>query len=276
MWKWNDMPSSEELRSRQGSNRESPGSTVNRNYYGGQSKKSRHNVGGPRRHRKNAHKSHKKKHLKQEKAIEIVKPLVEYDDVSSDSSFYTDQSEEKQTSPELRENKSERKRGSKQEATSKSHKRRNKDRHQGDRRDRNKEKPLLTVSGGSSHSRKREKNDRDIVSRDRASSSKESNYVTHVRSELVHERDRNKDKNRPRKRGRTPETPRAYRTRTPNRTPTPVKDPKAWVNKPRRPPRSRSPDTRNRFKYVSKSPSPFQRNCSAWSRSRSRTKSPVR
>lgn len=270
MWKWNEMPSSEELRSRQGSNRESPGSTVNRSYYGGHSRKSRHSsAAGPRKHHKSSHKGHKKKYVKQVKEPEIaIKPLVEYDDVSSDSSFYTDQSEEKQSSPDLRETKVERKRSNKQDALSKPHKRRTKDRHQSDRKERNKERLPPNVSSSISHSRKREKHEKDYLHKDRASSSKEFGYVSHLRSEHIQDFDRNKDRNRPKKRGRTPETPRAYRTRTPS----PVKDTQSWVNKARR----RSPDNRNRFnKFVSKSPSPFQRNFSAWSRSRSRSKTPV-
>lgn len=268
MWKWSDMPSSEELRSRQGSNRESPGATVNRSHYSGHTRKSRHNVmSGTRKHHKSAHKAHKKKHAKQIKDFEIIKPLVEYDDVSSDSSFYTDQSEEKQSSPDLRENKPERKRSNKQDAASKPHKRRTKDRHQSDRKDRNKERLPSNVSSSSSHSKKREKHEREHLYSDRASSSKESGYMSHLRSEHLQDFGRNKDRNRSRKRVRTPETPRAYRTRTP---PSPVKDTQSWVNKARR----RSPDTRNKYKYVSKSPSPFQRNFSAWSRSRSKSKTP--
>lgn len=267
MWKWNDMPSSEELRPRPGSNRDSPGTTVNRSHYAGHSRKSRHGaMSGSRRHRKTVHKSHKKKHLKPEKELEIaVKPLVEYDDVSSDSSFFTDQSEERQSSPDLRESKVERKRSNKQDSGSKSHKKRPKERHQVDRRDRNR---LSTNVRSSSHSRKREKSDRDILNKDRASSSKESGYLTHMRSDHIQDHDRNRDRNRPRKRGRTPETPRAYRTRTPS----PIRDTQSRFGKSRR----RSPDSRNRFKYVSKSPSPFQRNFSAWSRSRSRSRSPIR
>lgn len=267
MWKWSDMPSSEELRSRQGSNRESPGSNVNRSHFGGHSRKSRHNAAsGQRKHK--SHKTHKKKHVKQPKEFEIPisKPLVEYDDVSSNSSFYTEQSEEKQSSPDLRENKFEKRRTNKQDVSSKPHKKRTKDRHQSEKKDRNKEKlPPNVIGSSSSHSKKREKHEKDFLYKDRASSSKESGYVSQMRIDHVQDFDRNKDRNRfSKKRGRTPETPRAYRARTPS----PVKDTQTWVNKARR--KSQG----NRYnKYVSKSPSPFQRNFSAWSRSRS--KSPV-
>ncbi|XP_035226438.1 cyclin-dependent kinase 12-like isoform X2 [Stegodyphus dumicola] len=275
MWKWNDMPSSEELRSRPGINRESPGCSANRTHSSGHNRKSRHSVqSGLRRHRKSAHKAHKKKHVKAEKEIAIpVKPLVEYDDVSSDSSFFSDQrdsSVEKKSSPDIRESRVDKKRSAVQDVSIKPHKKRPKDKYHSERKDRNRdrEEKLASNTRSRSHSRKRGKSDRDNIGRDRASSSRDSVHLSHIRqSDHIQDYERTKERNRQRKRVRTPETPRAYRTRTP----TPVKNTQMWVNKSRR----RSPDSRNRFKYVSKSPSPFPRNFSAWSMSRSRSKSPV-
>ncbi|GBN26786.1 Cyclin-dependent kinase 13 [Araneus ventricosus] len=269
------MPGSDELRSRPSSNRDSPGTSVNR---AGSGRKSRHSAqGGFRKHRKSVHKGHKKKHPKPEKEIVVpVKPLVEYDDVSSDSSFFADpprdSSVERRSSPELKDIRQERRRSSNKQdihVPTKSRKRRSKDKHQNERRDRNKDRGEKMPSRSESHgySNKRDKSERDNFGKDRASTSRDISYMSHGRQDYVYDYERPKEKNRTRKRVRTPETPRAYRTRTPS----PVKSTQMWVNKSRR----RSPDSRNWKKYVSKSPSPYPRNYSAWSKSRSRSKTPI-
>ncbi|XP_064456771.1 cyclin-dependent kinase 12-like isoform X1 [Ornithodoros turicata] len=54
--------------------------------------KPRHSSQGAHRKHKKSHKSHRRKHAR-EVPIVATKPLVEYDDVSSDSSFFTDEAE---------------------------------------------------------------------------------------------------------------------------------------------------------------------------------------
>ncbi|GFS66168.1 cyclin-dependent kinase 13 [Nephila pilipes] len=266
------MPGSEELRSRPPSNRESPGASVNRT---GANRKPRHSTQvGARKHRKSVHKGHKKRHMRPDKEIIMpVKPLVEYDDVSSDSSFFAepprDSSVEKRSSPEFRDLRQERRRNPNRQDVHgpiRSRKRRSKDKHQIDRRERVKDRveKLPSRSGSRGYSSIRERSDRDSFAKDRASTSKDKSFVRQ-QDYNMYDYERPKEKNRIRKRVRTPETPRAYRTRTPS----PVKNTQMWVNK------SRRPDIRNRPKYVSKSPSPFSRNYSAWSKSRSRSKSPL-
>ncbi|GFR04738.1 cyclin-dependent kinase 13 [Trichonephila clavata] len=274
MWKWTDMQGSEELRARPPSNRESPGASVNRT---GINRKPRHSTqGGTRRHRKSVHKGHRKRHTRPDKEIVVpVKPLVEYDDVSSDSSFFAepprDSSVEKRSSPEFKDLRQERRRNPNRpdmQGPMRSRKRRSKDKHQIERRDRNRDRveKLPSRSGSRGYSSVRERSERDSFAKDRASTSKDNSFVRQQDYPL-YDYERSKEKNKVRKRVRTPETPRAYRTRTPS----PVKNTQMWVNKSRR----RSPDNRNRLKYVSKSPSPFPRNYSAWSKSRSRSKSPL-
>ncbi|GFY61691.1 cyclin-dependent kinase 13 [Trichonephila inaurata madagascariensis] len=269
------MQGSEELRARPPSNRESPGASVNRT---GINRKSRHSTqGGTRRHRKSVHKGHRKRHMRPDKEIVVpVKPLVEYDDVSSDSSFFAepprDSSVEKRSSPEFRDIRQERRRNPNRppdmHGPMRPRKRRSKDKNQIDRRERNRDRveKLPLRSGSRGYSSVREKSERDSFPKDRASTSKDNSFVRQ-QDYTMYDYERSKEKNRVRKRVRTPETPRAYRIRTPS----PVKNAQMWVNKPRR----RSPDNRNRLKYVSKSPSPFPRNYSAWSKSRSRSKSPL-
>ncbi|XP_054716977.1 cyclin-dependent kinase 12-like [Uloborus diversus] len=271
MYKWNDMPSSEELRSRQSGNRESPGSSANRTYGSGYSRKSRHSTQGVRKHKKSAHKAHKKKHLRQEKEILMpIKPLVEYDDVSSDSSFFSEQASpvEKKPSPDLHETRHERQHSSVKLDVSKSRKKRSKERHANEKKERNKEDSKRSDLRSTSHSRKKDKSNKETFKKERSSNIRDSGHLSHVRLSEHQEYERPRDKSKPKKRDRTPETPRAYRTRTPS----PVRSTQAWVNKARR----RSPDSRSKFKkFVSKSPSPYSRNYSAWSISRSRSKSPI-
>lgn len=273
MWKWTDMQGSEELRSRPPPNRESPGASVNRT---GITRKARLGIqGGARKHRKSIHKGHRKRHMRPDKEIIVpVKPLVEYDDVSSDSSFFAepprDSSVEKRSSPEFRDLRQERRRNPSRpdmHGPMMSRKRRSKDKYQIERRERIRDRveKLPSRSGSRGYSSIREKSERDSFSKERASTSKDNSFVRQ-QDFTMYDYERSKEKNRMRKRVRTPETPRAYRIRTPS----PVKNTQMWVNKSRR----RSPDIRNRLRYVSKSPSPFPRNYSAWSKSRSRSKSP--
>ncbi|XP_055952206.1 cyclin-dependent kinase 12-like isoform X2 [Argiope bruennichi] len=275
MWKWTDMPGPDELRSRPSTNRESPGASVNRI---GSNRKSRHGAqAGFRKHRRSVHKGHKKKYPKPEKEIAVpVKPLVEYDDVSSDSSFFADpprdSSLERRSSPDLKDIRQERRRSANRQdihVPMKPRKRRSKDPQLNERRDRIKDRceKIPSRPGSQAYPNRREKPERDIFGKDHASTSRDINYMTHGRPDYMFEYERLKEKNRIRKRVRTPETPRAYRTRTPS----PVRSTQMWVNKSRR----RSPDSRIRQKYISKSPSPYPRNYSAWSKSRSRSKTPL-
>ncbi|GIX89691.1 hypothetical protein CDAR_81171 [Caerostris darwini] len=264
-------PSSDEPKARLSYSRDSPGPSVNRT---GCTRKSRHgSQGGLRKHKKSVHKSHKKKHVKQEKEISVpVKPLVEYDDVSSDSSFYPEplheSSVDRRSSPEFNIRLD--KRHSSNSHFPKSRKRRARDKRQNERRDRNPDRSerLLGRPGNHGLPNKRDKSERDNFGRDHPSTSREISYMGHSRQQdYMYDFEKPKEKNRTRRRV-TPETPRAYRVRTPS----PVSDAQMWVNKSRR----RSPDNRNRQKYVSKSPSPsYPRNYSAWSKSRSRSKTPI-
>ncbi|XP_015918218.2 cyclin-dependent kinase 12 [Parasteatoda tepidariorum] len=282
MYKWPDMPSSEELRSRQSSNRDSPGSSVNRTHSSSHNRRSRHNMSaGGRRHKKSAHKGHKKKYSRSDKELlQPVKPLVEYDDVSSDSPFFSDhrESSEKLSSPENKPDK--RNSNTKQEFPHKSRKNRAKDNYVTERRDRSKDHDdkLFNKSRSTSHSRKRDKFEKDSLQRERASGSRESSHFSHLRQaenmyqppQHHRERTKSRNKNKQKKRSRNEGAPRAYRKRTP---PSPIENTQAWINKPRK----RTPDSRARHKYnLSKSPSPYPRNFNAWSRSRSRSKSPLR
>ncbi|KAG8177503.1 hypothetical protein JTE90_012567 [Oedothorax gibbosus] len=253
------MPSPEELRSR--SRRDSPGG------HGSRRKSKQTAEGGSRKHKKS---HHKRKHTKQDQAVLVPsKPLVEYDDVSSDSSFFDEPVRDKSfeirsPSPELQP---ERRHSAYKQPDShlaaNPRKKKSKKKHRQDR-----ERVSRSTSGHAS-SRRRDPFPREDFSKERiASTSKDTSYLNHARPpdypySTTYELP--STKGRPNKRGRTPETPRAYR----NRSPSPLKN---TQNRTRHS-RKRSSDKR-RQKFVSKSPSPYVRNASAWSESRSRSKTP--
>lgn len=258
------MPSPEELRSR--SRRDSPGGHGN---YGSRRKNKQTAEGGSRKHKKS---HHKRKHTKQDQEILVPsKPLVEYDDVSSDSSFFDEPVRDKSfeirsPSPELQPERRPSSHRPDSRLSGNPRKKKSKKKHRQDR-----ERGVRSASGHAS-SRKRESFAREDLSKERiASTSKDTSYFNHARPpdypySTTYELP--STKGRPKKRGRTPETPRAYR----NRSPSPLKN---TLNKTRHS-RKRSSDKRNRQKFVSKSPSPYVRNTSAWSESRSRSKTPNR
>lgn len=260
------MPSPEgALRSRQ-SSRDSPGAHRNR----GTHRKSKQE--SSRKHRKS---HHRRKHTKQDQEVVAPpKPLVEYDDVSSNSSFFDEpvreKSFERRPSPELPLDR----RHSIHRPDARLPAEINRLRKKSKKK--NRQKTRARSGGGAHASRSRESFARgEDFGKDRiASTSKDSSYLNHVRpppdyaySANVYEQP--SAKTRQKKRGRTPETPRAYR----NRSPSPLKNTQNRTHHSRK----RSSDKRSsRPKFVSKSPSPYTRNASAWSASRSRSKTPNR
>lgn len=258
------MPSPEEPRSR--SSRDSAGAHKNR----GTHRKSKTDVeGGSKKHKKSSR--HRRKHTKPDQEV-VLQPrsLVEYDDVSSNSSFFDEPVREKsfdrRPSPEQELDR--RRSIQRQDArlaestrTKKSKKRRRR------------EQLLARSGGGSRASRSRETFAREDFGKERiASTSKDNSYLNHARppdyaysASAYQQPGAN---TREKKRGRTPETPRAYR----NRSPSPLKNTQNRTHHSRK----RSSDKRRRPKIVSKSPSPYARNASAWSASRSRSKTPNR
>lgn len=262
------MPSPEELRSR--SSRDSPGAHRNR----GTHRKSKQSVeGGSRKHRKSRH---RRKHTKQDQEVAAPpKPLVEYDDVSSNSSFFDEpvreKSFERRPTPELPLDRrhSIHRQDARLPADSNRLRKKTKKKRQ-------KTKTRSGGGGGAHASRSRDSFARgDDFGKERiASTSKDSSYLNHVRPPPDYAYSANayeqpSAKTRQKKRGRTPETPRAYR----NRSPSPLKNTQNRTHHSRK----RSSDKRSsRPKFVSKSPSPYARNASAWSASRSRSKTPNR
>ncbi|XP_022249725.1 cyclin-dependent kinase 12-like isoform X2 [Limulus polyphemus] len=250
--------------------------------------------------KKSSHRNPKKKHSKgkdQEKvSLSTVKSLVEYDDVSSDSSAFSetnhsvvDETDSLILSPPSKTS------GSALSSKIKISDKRGIEKFRSYQRESCKER-VSPAAKTSRHrekekssspffSRERKERDRDRTSKD-FSSREGPNMYLHGRekdfergflysfresyehshpsdSDYYYERGRDNFRERTRKKSRTPEAPRAYRR-------SPSSSPVLRATKQRR----RSPsDTRERDRphNYSRSPSPYSRRTNAWSRSRSRS-----
>ncbi|XP_067124982.1 cyclin-dependent kinase 12 isoform X2 [Centruroides vittatus] len=283
------MPSSEEHRCRKRKHDKSPDRNPSTSGLG-KSKRPR-NESSHRKMKKSGHKPHKKKHSKEpERPITSLKPLVEYDDVSSDSSLFSDNPElspvhhKTKLSPDRSlDMERERRRRSKQHDHPRSPSM-SRSRHSmyipGEM-----ERTRLSSPDRKERDRRREKNLRDVppahfhrrekdYQRNFMPSYRETNFepIPHSYMDLdYYERfdrrgDRDSDCDRSyRRRSRTPEAPRAYR----NRSPSPP-SPQFHMSKYRR-----SPDMWDRSRNFSSPSPPYYRKMS-WSKSRSRSRSPVR
>lgn len=283
------MPSSEEHRCRSRIHDKSPDRNPSTSGHG-KSKRTR-NESSHRKMKKSGHKPHKKKHSKEpERPITSLKPLVEYDDVSSDSSIFSD-------NPELSPVRHKPKLSPDRSLDTERDRRRRSNKHDHLRspsmsRSRHSmyipgeiERTRLSPPDRKDRERRRERNLRDMppthfhrrekdYERNFMPSYREPNFepIQHSYIELdYYDRfdrrgDRDSDCDRSyRRRSRTPEAPRAYR----NRSPSPP-SPQFHVSKYRR-----SPDMWERSRNFSSPSPPYYRKMS-WSKSRSRSRSPAR